>query len=620
MIPEEIAMKQKTKDRPPKYKLTKERLGNQIKSIVGNPFNLITLLSFLLLIILVVIPLLTLVEDSFIIEQSDVRRAKVPAGSFSVYYWQYLLASKMSLTMFWKPLGNSLLVSVFTTVIAVPLGAILAWLMVRSDLPGKKIISFLIIIPYMVPSWCKAQAWLSLFRNSTSGTPGLLHWFGIDVPNWIAYGPFAMICVLTLHYYAFTYILVSGTLGTINSELEEMALIQGAKKTQILRKITLPLVLPAFLSGTVMTLSKALGGYGVASYLGIRVGYYTLSTRLHDSVNAGMKGVGYAIAILMIILSSGCIFANNKLIGSRKSYSTINGKGGRGVEIRLGKSRGILFAFVVIFLVVAVFFPLFSLVIESFQRTPLNGLNPSNFTLFNWIGKEADSYSLVNYEPGLFRNEKFLTACWNTVKLGFLGAIICSLLGQIFGYISVRGRGKWYGHTIDQLVFVPYLIPSVAFSAVYIAMFIKPKLGGLIPSLYGTFTLILLVSIVKYFPFASKSGSATMMQINSELEEAAEINGAGFFRRITRIVLPLAKNGFMSGFILTFINIAKEFDLISLLVNSRNITLSGLSAEYSSINVYTMASASSVTMIAIISVCYFLAKKVFGADISKSWG
>ena len=93
-------MKQKTKDRPPKYKLTKERLGNQIKSIVGNPFNLITLLSFLLLIVLVVIPLLTLVEDSFIIEQSDVRRAKVPAGSFSVYYWQYLLASKMSLTMF----------------------------------------------------------------------------------------------------------------------------------------------------------------------------------------------------------------------------------------------------------------------------------------------------------------------------------------------------------------------------------------------------------------------------------------------------------------------------------------------------------------------------------------
>ena len=611
-------MKKKVKDAYPKHPFSWKRIGNQIKSVVGNPFNLITLLSFIILFCLVVIPLFSLIKDSFIVESSEVRRAGVPEGSFSTYYWQYLLGGKMSKSMFWKPLGNSLLVSICTTAIAVPLGAILAWLMVRSDLPGKKIISFLIIIPYMVPSWCKAQAWLSLFRNGTSGTPGLLYWMGINVPDAIAYGPFAMICVLALHYYAFTYILVSGTLGTINSELEEMALIQGAKKPQIIAKITLPLVMPAFLSGAVMTLSKAMGGYGVASYLGTRVNYFTLSTRLHACVNSGMKAVGYGIAILMIIMSSGCIFANNKLIGTRKSYSTINGKGGRGVELRLGKSRGIIFAFVCVFLVVAVFFPLVSLVLESFQRTPLHGLEPSNFTLFNWIGKEENSYSLVNYEPGLFRNAKFLTACKNTVKLGLIGAILCSLLGQIFGYISVRGRGKWYGHTIDQLVFIPYLIPSVAFSAVYIAMFIKPKLGGLIPSLYGTFFLILLVSVVKYFPFASKSGSATMLQINTELEEAAELAGAGFFRRIAQIVLPLAKNGFMSGFVLTFINIAKEFDLISLLVNAKNITLSGLSSEYSSINVYTMASASSVTMIAIISVCYLLAKKLFNADLTKS--
>ena len=613
-------MKKKNVDKLPKHKMTPVRLKNLTKSVVSNPFNFITLLSFILLICLVVVPLIELVEDTFIIEASAARRAKVPEGTFSTYYWQYLLGSNMSRSMFWKPLANSLVVSVGTTLVSVPLGAILAWLMVRSDLPGKKIISFLILIPYMVPSWCKAQAWLSLFRNSTSGMPGLLHWMGIDVPNWITYGPFAMICVLSLHYYAFTYILVSGTLSTINSELEEMALIQGAKKVDIIRKITLPLVLPAFLSGTIMTLSKAMGGYGVASYLGTKVQYFTLSSRLHDCISSGMKGVGYAISILMIILSSGCIFANNKLIGSRKSYSTINGKGGRGVEISLGKSRTPIFLLICIFLIVAVCVPLLSLFIESFQRTPVNGLELSNFTLFNWIGDEADSYSLVNYEPGLFKNAKFIRACLNTVKLGFIGAILCSLFGQIFGYISVRGRGKWYGHTMDQLVFIPYMIPSVAFSAVYVAMFIKPKLGGLIPSLYGTFALILMVSVVKYFPFASKSGSATMLQISNDLEEAAEINGAGFFKRIGKIVLPLAKNGFMSGFILTFINIAKEFDLISLLVTPQNVTLSGLSSEYSSINVYTMASASSVTMIAIIAICYFIAKKVFGADIAKSWG
>lgn len=595
------------------------RLKNQVKDVVCNPFNLITLIAFIILIIFIVVPLLSLVKETFVLDATAARRAKAEEGTWSIYYWQYLLSGRMAKSMFWTPLMHSLIVSFFACLVAVPLGAILAWLMVRSDIPGKKIISFLIIIAYMMPSWCKAQAWLSLFRNALGGTPGILYWMGFNIPDWLAYGPFAMICVLALHYYAFTYILLAGSLGSINSELEEMALIQGASKKTIVMKITLPLVMPAFLSATIMTFSKAIGGYSVASYLGTRVQYHTLSTRLHDQISSGMPGVGYAISILMILISAFLILANNQIIGTRKSYSTINGKGGRSVDLMLGKWRIPMFIFVCLFLLIALVFPILSLIIESLQITPLNGLAPDNFTLFNWIGREENSYAILNWEPGLLRNVKFTTAIWNTAKLGVLGAIISSFMGLIFGYISVRGRGKWYGHAIDQLVFVPYLIPAVAFSAVYVAMFIKPKLGGLIPSLYGTFLLILLISTVKYFPYASKSGSATMMQISAELEEAASINGAGFFRRLWSVVLPLAKNGFMSGFILTFISIAKEFDLISLVVNERNITLSYLTFTYTSLNCYQLAAASSVVMIALITVMYLIARKLFGADITKSF-
>ena len=595
------------------------RLKNQLKTLLFNPFNLITLIAFLILIAFVVIPLVSIAKESFILDATAARRAKVEEGTWGIYYWQYLLTGKMAKTMFWTPLIHSLTVAFFACLVAVPVGAILAWLMVRSDIPGKKILSFLIVVAYMMPSWCKAQAWLSVFRNMVGGMPGILYWLGWDVPDWIAYGPVAMVCVLAMHYYAFTYIMLAGSLGTINSELEEMALIQGASKKQIIMKITLPLVMPAFLSATIMTFSKAIGGYSVASYLGTRVQYHTLATRLHDQIASGMPGVGYAIAILMILMSSGCIFANNRLIGTRKSYSTINGKGGRSVDLQLGKWRYPVFTFVCLFLMIALVFPVLSLVIESLQVSPMRGLEPDNFTLFNWIGKEENSYALLNYEPGLFRNSKFTSGMVNTVKLGVLGAIISSFMGQLFGYISVRGRGKWYGHAIDQLVFIPYLIPSVAFSAVYIAMFITPKFGGLVPALYGTFALILLISTVKYFPYASKSGSATMMQISAELEEAASINGAGFFRRLARIIFPLAKNGFMSGFILTFISIAKEFDLISLVCNERNLTLSYLTFSYTSLNCYQLAATSSVVMIVLISVLYLIAKKVFGADIVKGW-
>jgi hypothetical protein len=135
----------------------------------------------------------------------------------------------------WEPLLHSLTIGLFVTVISVPLGALMAWLMVRTDIPGKKLLGMLIIIPYMIPSWCKALSWLAVFRNSTSGSLGLLTGLGVNIPDWLAYGPFAIICVMVMHYYAFSYIMVSGSLRSINSELEEMGEIQGANKIQILR-------------------------------------------------------------------------------------------------------------------------------------------------------------------------------------------------------------------------------------------------------------------------------------------------------------------------------------------------------------------------------------------------
>ena len=115
-----------------------------------------------------------------------------------------------------------------TVLVSVPLGSILGWLIVRSDIPCKKLMGMLVVIPYMIPSWCKALSWLAVFRNSRSGALGFLAGMGIPVPDWLAYGPIAIILCMSMHYYAFSYIMVSGALRSINSELEEMGEIQGA--------------------------------------------------------------------------------------------------------------------------------------------------------------------------------------------------------------------------------------------------------------------------------------------------------------------------------------------------------------------------------------------------------
>ena len=598
--------------------MTKTRLKNLILNVVKNPFNMIVLVSLVVLFCLIVIPLLTMVKETFTLAQSELRRVDGKVGDFTLYYWKYMLAGKLSKAVLWEPLMHSLFCGIMTTLVSVPLGSVLAWLMIRTDLPGKKVLGLLVTVPYMIPSWTKALAWLAVFRTPTSGANGFLWGLGIPIPDWLAYGPIAIIFCMSLHYYAFSYIQVSGALRSINSELEEMGEIQGANKAQILRHITLPLIMPSVLSALVMTISKSIGTYGVAANLGNRIGYYTLATKMRVFIDQGPQGVGYAMSIVLVGLAALILMGNQRIIGVRKSYATVGGKGGRSTLMPLGKAKKPMMAFLFVFLFLAMVMPFFVLIMETFQITTGAGYGLDNLTLYNWIGTPDKAVKYTNY-PGIFRHDEFWSALWNTVRLSLIASIVTAFCGQFLGYISSRGRGKWYGNLTEQLVFVPYLMSGVAFSTMYFSMFSRPHFGGLIPSLYGTFTLIILTSVVKHFPFASRSGTANMLSISVELEEAADIAGASFWKRMSSIIIPLAKNGFISGFMLVFISIAKELDLIIIMMTPTTRTLSYLAFTYSQEGYNQMSDAISVVVLLYILLCYIAANKIGGADISKSW-
>ena len=606
------------------------RFKNQVKAVVTNPYNVIVLVAIVLLTYLIVLPLVDMLSTTFQLAQRDLRATggtMADVGKFTLYYWQRLLASDLSWNLLLKPLLNSLTIGVGVSVCAIALGSILAWLMVRSDLPFKPFFSLAVIIPYMIPSWVKSQAWLSMFKTPrVGGAPGfiaaLMMNAGISterieaILSPIAYGRLAIIIVLTLHYYAYTYLLVSAALNSINSELEEMGEIQGASKAQILRHITLPLILPSVLSATVMTISKSIGTYGVPANLGNRIAYYTLATKMRNFIDQGPQAVGYAMSIVLVLLAALIIFSNQRIVGVRKSYATVSGKGGRATLMPLGKAKKPLMAFLMVFLFLAMVVPFFVLIMETFQITTGAGYGLDNLTLYNWIGKSGQIAKYTNYE-GIFRNPKFFSAFWNTIRLTLIGSIITAICGQFLGYISSRGRGKWYGDLTEQMVFVPYLMSGIAFSTMYFSMFSRPHFGGLMPSLYGTFTLIVLTSVVKHFPFASKSGTANMLSISVELEEAADIAGASFWKRMSSIIVPLAKNGFISGFMLTFISIAKELDLIIIMMTPTTQTMSYLAFTYSQEGYNQMSDAVSVCVLVFILVCYTVANR-FGADLNKS--
>lgn len=597
------------------------RLKNQIKAVVTNPYNIIVLIAVVLLVYLIVLPLLDMIATTFELAQRDIRAVGGgKAGDFTLYYWQRLLASELSWTMLIKPLINSLVIGVCVSVCAILLGSILAWLMVRSDLPFKKFFSLAVIIPYMIPSWCKSQAWLSMFKTARlGGAPGFMASLGLDVPEWLAYGPVAIIIVLTLHYYAYTYLLVSSALNSINSELEEMGEIQGAGKAMILRKITLPLVLPAILSAVILTFSKAIGTFGTINYLGSPVQYYTLSSQLYMNINSRDTQTGFAMAILMIIIASIAVFVNQKLIGSRKSYATIGGKGGRSTLIGLGKvGRPVITAALFVFFAVGIIMPIVILVMESFMlKEGIYSLD--NFTLHYWIGESNPQ--IMEGLPGIFKNDEFINSLFNSLRLTLVNGVFGTIFGQLLGYITAKGRGRLHGKLVEQLVFIPYLIPSVAFGGIYLSMFSQPqRIFGvtLVPALYGTFALLTLVSVVKHLPFAARAGTSNMLQISGELEEAATIEGAGFFRRFVKIVFPLSKGGFISGFMLIFVSIMKELDLIILIMTPTTSTLPYLAFRYQNGNSPQASDCVAIVMFSIVFLVYAIANLSGKADLAKS--
>lgn len=595
-----------------------KRLANQIKAVVTNPYNLIVLFAVILLAYLIILPLLDMLTTSFTLSAKDARRIHGDAGQVTLYYWQRLLASNLSKSLLYIPLRNSLLIAVCVSFFAITLGSVLAWLMVRTDLPFKGFFSLAVIIPYMIPSWCKSQAWISVFKNTRiGGAQGFVQALtGWEPPDWLAYGPVAIIIVLTLHYYAYAYLLVSSALNSINSELEEMGGVLGAGKLTILRRITFPLVLPAMLSAVILTFSKSIGTFGVINFLGSKVNFSTLSSMLYSNSKSQNTQMAFAMAIIMIAIASMTVYINQKLIGSRKSYATIGGKGGRSTPISLGRQKPIITVLLLAFFAIGIILPILILILQTFMMKE-GDWSLSNMTLYYWIG-DGSNKDIMEGLPGIFRNDKFIGALKNSLILTFSTAIFGTIFGQTAGYICAKGRGKLHGSLVEQMVFIPYLVPSIAFGAIYLSMFSVSH--GPIPSLYGTFALVILVSVVKHLPFASRAGTSNMLQISGELEEAATIEGAGFFKRFASIVFPLAKGGFISGFMLIFVSIMKELDLIILIITPKTATLPYLAFQYQNGNFPQASNAVAVVMFSIVFLVYALANIFGDADLAKSMG
>ena len=202
-----------------------ERGWNRSKRILSNPPLILSIVLLIISVYLVILPLISVLVSSVTLHSRDTLRVfgKRP-GEFTTYYLKRVFASDISDVLFYEPLKNTLLISFCMSILAITIGTILAWFVVRTDLPFKRFISNMAIVPYILPSWTLSLAWLTIFKNRTiGGTTGILEYFGMNLPDWISYGPLPIIITMALHYYPFAFLLIGSAFKDFDTRLEEAA-------------------------------------------------------------------------------------------------------------------------------------------------------------------------------------------------------------------------------------------------------------------------------------------------------------------------------------------------------------------------------------------------------------
>lgn len=585
---------------------------------VTTPHVILSLVMLFLMFYMVIIPLYRMLITTVTFSENDLRYARdAVIGQITPFHWLRMLSSKISMIMTYEPLLHSLTVSMGATLLSFTIGGAMAWMVVRTDMPGRNIINVLATVPYIMPSWTIAMAWKVLFNNGTTGgTPGILMYLtGTPPPDWVSYGPLPIIISSALHYYTFFFLFVSAALMSIDSSLEEAGELAGASRARILSKITFPLVVPALMSGFIMTFSKTMGTFGGPNVLGVPVRYYTLSTMIRSNTTISAFGDAFVLAIVLILFSMTTIFINQKIVGTRKSYETIGGRGFMAQKTKLRNWKGFLTTLVIIFQVLIAVVPLI-LLIWSTLMLRSGDYSIGNMGLAHWIG-ESD-VSINSGEPGVLRNPAIYKGAWNSIKLSLYTAFFTAFLGVVLGYAIVKGRGTRLSKFVEQLAFIPYVIPGIAFGAVYISMFTKSV--GPIPPLYGTFALLVVVSVAKHIPYSSRSGVSAMLQVGRELEEAAAVAGANAWQRFTRIIFPLTSTGFVSGFLLTFITTMRELSLIILLVTPTTAVLASMTMRYIENGNEQQANAVIIILIVLVLIGNFIISRFRGGSLKKGLG
>ncbi len=490
--------------------------------------QLILLLSIAILVIVVAVPVLLIIYNAFF-----------PGGSFNIRDVAKVLGEPDT----YEALVNSLIIASGTTVGSTIVGTFFAWLVTRTDIPYKRLMKGMFLVPFMLPSFIGAMAWKMLL-SPRAGYINKFFFDWFDGPVFNIYSYAGIMLVEVMYLFPFVFIQVCGALERMDPTLEESARISGAGLFTITRKITIPLVLPSILSGALLIMLYSMAHFGTVAVLGIENGIFNIPTliyqRIHESAgNFASIRTGTVLATVLVVAAAVIIWLQNKLQGKGK-YQIIAGKSFRPMELKL---RGLKIPMMALcFAYIG-----FTIVLPTVVIFLVGGLKTYGLP-FTW-----ENLSLDNYKFILFDYQVTKDAIWNSVTLGLSAALITMFAGVMISYVIVKMnvRGKGF---LEFLGMLPFSVPgSVIALGVILAW--SGKFGI---NIYNTVWIILVAYIARYMAFSLKANSAALEQVHDSLVEAARASGATMWQALKDIVLPLVKPGMLASFFLIFLPSLRE--------------------------------------------------------------
>ncbi len=542
-------------------------------------------LSVLILLYFIVLPLAVLIIDSVVVD------GHLDVSSYLTVYGQ---AVNM------RALTNTAKISILVMILSVLITFPLAWLIGRTDLPGRKKFRTILVASYMIPPYVGAIAWTQLLNPDVGYLNALLKTiFSLSKAPFNIYTEGGLIWVLTLFYSPFAFITISRAMEKMDPTLEEASRVSGASPLRVLWDVTLPLMAPSILAGGLLVFIGAGSAFGIPAIVGMPGNIEVLTTRIVSFVYMGNdSGIRNAttLAVSLMILANGLLFFMTWFMG-RKDYTTIGGKSTRPALVELGKWKGLATFLVAVYAFIAIILPLGSIVITSFMVSMSKGLSLDNFGFDAWIP--------------VLENSQYLDCIWRSLGYAFIAATIGTILSLFVAYLSVKTHVK--GRSLpDLLVMVGGSTPSVVIALALIITFS----GNYGLNLYSTMWILIVSYLVKYMTMSVRTIAASLSQVSSSLEEAGLNSGAGWLRICKDIIMPLIAPSIVAGWFLIFMPSFYELTMSNLLYGSDTQTIGVLLYELQTYADTQNASVMSVIILIIVMVGNLILNKVSKGHIA----